>query len=194
MGELPDRLRAFVALRLSGELEHAIELFVEPLRISGGGVRWISRDNLHVTLRFLGAAVPAAKIRALDPALGRVAATTEPFTIRVRGTGGFPDLARPRVIWLGLFADPLIPLAARIEAAARECGLPPEPRPYSPHLTIGRVRNFGRWPIIRGRLAATEGLDFGVSAIDALILYQSILGESVRYQEIARYPLQPTSA
>ncbi len=194
MRALPDRLRAFVALRMNAATEAAIASVVQELREHGAGVAWVQRTHLHLTLRFLGGAVPSAMITLLDHALDQIAGTTSSFPVRTRGTGAFPSLDRPRVLWIGLLGEPLKELAGRVEAAARECGFAPEPRPFAPHLTIGRVRHLRGWASIRELLTQHVNHEFGESLVDSMILYQSELrpGGSA-YEVVARYPFRPSA-
>jgi len=194
MRALPDRLRAFVALRMNAATEAAIASFLQELRERGAGVAWVRSANLHLTLRFLGGAVPAAMIAPLDRALNRIAATTTVFPVRACGTGAFPNFDRPRVLWLGLLGAPLKELAGRVEAAARECGFAPEPRPFAPHLTIGRVRHLRGWAPLRELLAKHASQEFGESLVDSMILYESELrpGGSA-HEVVARYPFRPSA-
>jgi RNA 2',3'-cyclic 3'-phosphodiesterase len=188
---LPDKIRAFVALRMGAEVEDALAGFIETLRESSDGIRWIRRANLHLTLRFLGDEVAAAQLELLSPALEQIAAATAPFSIELRGTGVFPDPQRPRVVWVGLKSDALIALAARVEAAAVEAGFAPERRAFTPHLTIGRVRNPRAWRMVRGKIAEAAGREFGTTRVDAMMLYQSTLGpEASTYRELARHELR----
>jgi RNA 2',3'-cyclic 3'-phosphodiesterase len=189
---MPDRIRAFVALRLSAEVERTVADFIESLRPPGnprGGLRWVRPANLHLTLRFLGDRVEAATLDRLDRALIQIAAATAGFTIGVHGTGAFPNLTRPRVVWVGLKSKELIALAATIERAAIESGLAPERRAYSPHLTIGRLRDLVGWSEMRPAIEAAAERDFGRSPAQSMILYRSILAaDSAAYDELARYP------
>ena len=188
MDALPARIRAFVALRLAAEVEQAIDAFVATQRPGGAGMNWVARERLHLTLRFLGGAIDSNLIAPLGAALAQIAAETAPFGINARGTGAFPNLERPRVLWVGLAGAELKPLAQRVEAAAVRCGFAPEPRPYSPHLTIARVRNLRGWRELKRDLTAAADRDFGQSRIDSMALYRSILGAgAVTYRELARY-------
>lgn len=186
----PDRVRAFVALRMSAEVEDALAEFVETLRASSSGVRWVRRANLHLTLRFLGDRVAAEQLEQVHQALKEIAARTAPFVIGVRGTGTFPNSERPQVVWVGLASSELVDLAGRVEAAAVRCGLAPERRPFSPHLTIGRVRHRHGWAAVRGALNDAATRDFGATRADSIVLYRSVLGpETSTYSELARYAL-----
>jgi len=191
---MPERVRAFIALRLDAAVDDAIADLTERLRApendnSQEGIRWVRRANFHLTLFFLAPSVPRERLAPIADALGAIAKTTAPFEIAARGVGAFPNLARPRVIWVGLHGDALAGLAARVAEAAERCGFAPERRAYSPHLTVGRVRSL-RWP---GRLrrALDEAADssFGVSRIERVILYRSELGpQSSTYHELAAFP------
>jgi RNA 2',3'-cyclic 3'-phosphodiesterase len=190
MRALPDRLRAFVALRLNAATNAAIARFVQEIHCGGDGITWVREANLHLTLRFLGGAVPVEQLSALDGPLKRLAEATSAFAVSASGTGVFPNLERPRVLWVGLRSASLAGLAARVEATVRECGFAPEPRLFTPHLTIGRVRHWHSWVRLRERLAHRAQQDFGESLIESMILYQSVPGPGASYEVIAQYPFQ----
>jgi RNA 2',3'-cyclic 3'-phosphodiesterase len=173
---------------MSAEVESAIAELVDPLRKPRSGARWLDTGNLHLTLRFLGDKADRNLVVALDRMLSDVAAQTRPFLVEARGTGAFPNLERPRVIWIGLVSEELIRLAQKVEKAATEVGFEPEGRPYSPHLTIARVRDLNGWQRIRRVLHQSSIRGFGSTLISEMILYRSILGgQASRYQPISRY-------
>ncbi len=129
---MPDRVRAFVAIRMDPAVEQAVIDFIASMRTTGksscDGVRWVVRANLHVTLRFLGDRAAGTTLDRLDGALGEIATATTCFGIDVRGIGVFPNRRRPRVIWVGLESTTLRTLAAQVEGAAVLAGLAPEER------------------------------------------------------------------
>ncbi len=181
-------IRAFVALRMDPKLEDSLASFVEGMRGLASGIRWVRRTNLHLTLRFLGDAVDPKRLVALREKLIEIAAQTAPFVIDARGTGAFPNLRRPRVIWAGLIGNELVHLAARVEDAAVDAGFTRERRPYSPHLTIGRVRDLRGWSAARHAIESAAGREFGSSTCESMILYRSVLGpETSTYHELARF-------
>ncbi len=183
-----NKIRAFVAIRLGAETERALHDLIDELRAHGDGISWARRANLHLTLRFLGAAVDSGLIPPLIERLNTTAEETAPFAVAARGIGAFPNLSRPRVIWAGLEGEELLALASRVEKAAVESGFEAERRPYSPHLTIGRVRDLRRWTPLRQRLETAAEREFGCSTIEAMTLYESRLSsEGAIYREIARF-------
>jgi RNA 2',3'-cyclic 3'-phosphodiesterase len=173
---------------MSAQVEAAISDVVKPLRQIRSGARWVRPANLHLTLRFLGDSVHNNLLVALDGSLNEIALRTSPFILGACGIGGFPDLDRPRVIWVGLIGEELIRLAREVEDAAVRAGFTAEGRPYSPHLTIGRVRDLKGWQQIRCALDGVSNRDFGSTLISEMILYRSILGGAApQYQVLACY-------
>jgi RNA 2',3'-cyclic 3'-phosphodiesterase len=186
---LPDRLRAFVALRLDAAVDSAIAEMTQQLQSSNDGVRWVRPSNFHLTLFFLGPAVPHERIAPVAGALEAIAADTLPFDVEARGTGAFPSLARPRVIWVGLHSPDLMRLATRVIEAAARCGFKSERPDYSPHLTIGRVRSLRSRGALRRALEHETHRSFGVSRIERVLIYRSELGsEASTYHEVAAFP------
>ena len=134
-------LRAFIALELPSPLQAAIESQTKALRQAAGssGVRWVSAHNLHLTLKFLGDISPSA-VAYLDQMLAGEAARFSAITLELEGLGCFPDSHRPRVVWVGIQAPPQLEALQRgVEAGAARLGYAGDERPFSPHLTIGRV-------------------------------------------------------
>lgn len=134
-------LRTFIALEIPAQLQDAIQRQTVALRKAADtSVRWVTPHNLHLTLKFLGD-VSSTNIQFLTQMLTREAAQHAGFTLQIGGLGSFPNSRRPRVIWVGIQAPAELEALQRgIESAAARLGYSAEERPFSPHLTIGRVR------------------------------------------------------
>lgn len=135
-------LRAFIALEIPAPIREAIQQQTTVLRKSADSslVRWVPAGNLHLTLKFLGD-VSTTNLPFLTQMLAREAGQHTGFSLQVGGLGAFPNSRRPRVIWIGIHApEELSALARSLESATRRLGYPPEERPFSPHLTIGRIK------------------------------------------------------
>jgi 2'-5' RNA ligase len=135
-------LRAFIALEIPSALQTAIESQAAHLRrtLPPPLVRWVPAHNLHLTLKFLGDISPAG-VDLLVQMLASEAASFGPFTLDITGLGCFPNPRRARVIWVGMKAPAqLETLQHSVEAGAARLGYAAEQRPFSPHLTIGRVK------------------------------------------------------
>lgn len=194
MSELPETLRAFVAIRLSEEIERAVGELIDELRRPGDGIKWVAARNLHLTLKFLGPSVPIAKLENLRRELQTVATRTAAFEIDAAEVGGFPDLSRPRVLWVGLNGPPLIELAREVEDAAERCGFEREKRAFTAHLTIARIRAPHGWAKTMRALENARDRRFGVCKVAAMTLYRSILApKGSIYEPLARFPLSGTT-
>jgi RNA 2',3'-cyclic 3'-phosphodiesterase len=154
-------------------------------------VRWIKRESLHLTLKFLGQ-VDDARVETVQKAIAAAVAPLPRFTISCRGLGVFPDIRRPRVIWAGLEGGALAALAQATEAALDPLGFPREAREFKPHLTIGRWREGARGgDALRGELERWRHHDFGASAVDDTVLFQSVLKRGgAEYTPLKIFPLR----
>ena len=134
--------RLFVAIEIGDVGKRALGRIQSRLRRLLPSVRWGKPDTVHLTLRFIGDTDESRVGDAAD-ALARAAAGCAPFDFTLRGVGAFPDARRPRVLWIGV-EEPggsLAALADRLNARLSAAGFPPEERPFSPHITIGRIRD-----------------------------------------------------
>jgi len=145
-------MRLFIALNLPKKERQRIYRAARPLREGDIPVRWIDAESFHVTMKFLGE-VRRERIPALEEAITRVASSTRSFTTDFGGFGAFPTVRRPRVIWLGLGANPeLRCLKADLEWTLGDLGFDAETRSFHPHVTLGRAND-------RGGAGAFRGLD-----------------------------------
>jgi 2'-5' RNA ligase len=173
-------LRAFIAIEIPESLQEAIYQQTTPLRsaIDSTIVRWVPPANIHLTLKFLGD-VSDSNLQFLNQMLNVEARQHRPFAIQIGGLGSFPTPKRPRVIWIGAQAPAdLESLWRGIEAAATRLGYQAEERSFSPHLTIGRVRqNISTADLQRLRLAleSTQIGSLGTVQVTAVHLFKSDL-------------------
>ena len=135
-------LRVFIALSIPPPAKFELEKVVQHLAAQvPNGVRWVSLDGIHLTLKFLGNIDPA-QVEDITEAMTRGSLGTPPFKMFLSGLGTFPNQKRPRIIWAGVQGDldSVGKLQAGIEAEVSGLGFPREKRPFTPHLTLGRVR------------------------------------------------------
>lgn len=173
-------LRAFIAIEFPASLQDAIFRQTARLREAVGShsVRWVAQANLHLTLKFLGD-VSEANIQFINQMLNVEAARCPRFQLTLSGLGAFPDTRRPRVVWVGMqVPQSLRALQHSIENAAARLGYSPEERPFSPHLTIGRVRQTAsptQQHILRQTLESTQLGSIGQTEVDSVTLMKSDL-------------------
>ena len=134
-------IRAFIAVNLSPDVLDKIEQIAMDLnkRMNSVPIRWVPKENIHLTLKFLGN-VSTANLEILKDILGKVVDDHHECDISVGGIGVFPKPHNPRVIWVGMkVPQELIHLQHEIEIETARLGYSREHRPFSPHLTFGRV-------------------------------------------------------
>jgi len=176
-------IRTFVAAELDSTLTHDIAGVQQKLKRElhrlGPRVRlqWVRPDSIHLTLKFLGA-IEQSQVGIIVQALANAAREYVPFSVDVKGFGVFPDIRSPRVLWMGLSGptDRLIHLAGSIDAAVAPLGFPAERKPYSPHLTMARVKEQSH---AIGEALAESGVMrecacLGILSIQSVALMQSV--------------------
>ena len=188
-------IRTFIAIELSTDVLRQVGSLQERIKadMPPGLVRWVRPEGIHLTLKFLGD-VQADRLETIAGALQAACAPHAPFTLTVGGMGVFPNSRRPRVVWVGVDepTGTLSRLQRDVEQVIAPLGFPAERRPFSPHLTLGRVK--------RGRSAAElEALGqyttrarvrVAKMAVDVVYLMRSELSPAgARYTELATAPL-----
>jgi 2'-5' RNA ligase len=182
------KTRIFVCLPLDRAADE-IEKFLEPLR-GFRNYRWAAREQLHITLKFIGDA-SAEQITRLDSNLSRVGGT-RPFTFDLSAAGFLPNAGRARTIWLGIRdgSGQLEKLAASVDRAAAASGFEGERRAFHPHVTLARARGGTERPTPPALLESLEKAPSLTETCDSFILMKSVLAPAgAVYSPLARYPL-----
>jgi len=172
-------LRAFIAVELPLEIRQTVCNTTSKLRNEIGAlVRWVPIENMHLTLKFLGDVSPP-NVELLSQMLRAEMDLFNCFDLRLNGLGSFPNLKRPRVIYIGIQAPAgLEALQRGIESASRRLGYGSEERGFSPHLTIGRVKQnvtATEQQTIRRALAGTKIDALGIARVNSVELFKSDL-------------------
>jgi len=182
-------MRLFVAIDLPPAVLDALERLGSCLRPLAR-ISWTRRDNWHLTLKFVGE-WPEGRVGEMEAAL-RPLAGRAPIPLEVCGLGFFPNARAPRVLWVGVEAPPsLAQLARDTEEALAALGIERERRPYSPHLTLARIKEPVRLDGLHDAIARLPSAEFGSFTAESFCLYQSVLqpGGSV-YTRLAEFPFQ----
>ncbi len=136
-----DVIRSFIAIDLPANIQKMLDDISADLRNRrpSSAIRWVPAKNIHLTLKFLGE-VSSNNLEILTKILQAEVSRHRCFQIKVGGLGAFPAMRRPRVIWIGVDApNDLLSLQRSIEAETLRLGYAAEERPFSAHLTLGRV-------------------------------------------------------
>lgn len=134
-------IRAFAALNLPTAPRAYLRGLIQQWQaaLPRSAVRWVRPDALHLTLKFYGE-IPAEQVPKLKTVIAP-STRLAPLTVHLRHVGAFPNLNRPRVVWVGLAGavEALGALQQSVEVASTSLGFVPEARAFAPHLTVGRV-------------------------------------------------------
>ncbi|MEP7135109.1 MAG: RNA 2',3'-cyclic phosphodiesterase [Chloroflexota bacterium] len=176
-------LRTFIAVEIPPDVQKQIQTATESLRKEAGSslVRWVPMHNMHLTLKFLGDVSPAS-VDQLTEIIRTEADTCPAFDLQINGLGSFPSLKRPRVLWVGIQAPAELEALYRgIESACARLGYESEGRDFSPHLTLGRVKQDASavdQQRIRRALEETKIDSLGTARVNSVHLYKSDLKPS----------------
>jgi RNA 2',3'-cyclic 3'-phosphodiesterase len=162
-------IRTFIALTIPEDIKAALDTAISELKAKNHAVRWVKPAGLHITLKFLGD-IPEDTLPAVSADLDNAAALCPPLTLGLEDFGAFPNVKRPRVIWVGLVGDmnELSKLALNIDKMCIAYGIAEEKRPFSGHITLGRLK-------------APTMVDLAINPVKGLfnasqvLLYQSVL-------------------
>jgi 2'-5' RNA ligase len=198
-------VRVFVAIEVPAEVRRAIGDLIATLESacrgarhlrpgSCSGARWVHPEAMHITLKFIGE-VSEEKTARIQAALGSVSAPA-PMEIHFRETGFFPNAQRPRVFWAGIEAPPtLAAFAGAVERALEPLGIPPEQRPFQPHLTLARFKSEDGLLQLCRELERLGPVDFGSTVAREFHLFQSVLKPAgAVHTRLANYPFAEGAA
>jgi 2'-5' RNA ligase len=191
-----NQIRTFIALDFPLSILDSIEQQTKRLRQTLGNdvIRWVLTHNLHLTLKFLGN-VPVSHLEFLNQMLVQATDSITQFDLQIGGVGSFPNSNRPRVLWVGIHAPAALSnLQKAIEEGAKRLGYEKEERPFSPHLTLGRVRQGldGKdLQKIRNALSSIQLGKIGIARVDSVHIYKSDLNsEGSVYTKLFSTPLR----
>lgn len=135
-------LRLFIALHLPDNIKQLLSAVITDLKTRGGKVKYVEPKNMHLTLKFLGN-TEKEMVEPIIETLQNAVGSYTPFESSITKLGGFPNLKKPRVIWVDLFKNREIlgELSQRINNSLENLGIEKENKPFKPHLTLGRIKD-----------------------------------------------------
>ena len=186
-------MRLFVAIELDHAVKRVMLKTIDRLAEFRKTVRWVRESQMHLTMKFLGD-VPDEQVSEVSDACARVASACESFEMVVDRCGCFPAGGGVRVIWCGSQSESpaIVACAGRLDAACGDLGFEPESRPFSAHMTVGRVRE----DRTNGRLRdAVQRLQPGsaTQSVKEMTLFQSTLSpQGPTHTALGRFPFSGT--
>jgi 2'-5' RNA ligase len=174
------RVRTFIALDPGEAIRDRMVSLQENLARTGADVKWVEPANLHVTMLFLGE-VDDRDLAAVCQAAQEATAKHKAYELSVDGTGCFPNMRRPRIVWIGVGkgADETRALHASLEAPLLDLGCyRREDRPFTPHVTLGRIRSEKPMDQLAAALVKRKDYDAGAITIREVQVMSSELSSN----------------
>lgn len=173
MGE---KIRTFIAISLPEFVLQTIGQAQDTLRGSGLNIRWVRKEGIHLTLKFLGD-INRDNVEKIKATMEQATNGFSSLTLMAEGIGVFPDFRRPRVIWVGISGDVqvLFDLQDDLESQLKTLGFPKEKRPFKGHLTMGRVKGRVDKTKFREALEGLRGFKTDAFTVQSVVLFQSTL-------------------
>lgn len=190
-------MRTFIAIELPREIKDSLASLQEQLKKSGADVKWVEPQNIHLTLKFLGE-IDDKKLDKITNVLEAVAKDRSSFQIYITSCGAFPKIDYPRVIWVGIERGDkeTKEISKDLEEKLATIGISKEDRPFSSHITIGRLRS----PLKREKLVldlkAKEnnlGQEHWEFTVTKIILFKSTLTPKGPIYEVLKEAILKTT-
>jgi RNA 2',3'-cyclic 3'-phosphodiesterase len=191
-------VRVFIAVPLPVELKAKLVALQQEFRPLAPEAAWVREAGFHLTLRFLGE-VDSTKIAPIVSCMTATAQHAHPFSLALAGVGVFPHESSPRVLWVGVRdgTGHLGHIQQGLEAQLRQVGLPPEDRPFAPHLTLARLKHVLRRGDFLAALQVHRDMVLGQLNVDHFELVESQLHASgARYSIVhaVHFPRAPAAS
>jgi 2'-5' RNA ligase len=173
---MPDTIRTFIAVEIPESIISGIRELQQGINDYGVDIRWIRPENIHLTLKFLGD-VEAVDVDKISEAISKTVDGVASIPLKAKGIGVFPDIKRPRVLWVGLTGqlEFLIRLQKTLDENLKGIGFRQEKRPFKGHLTIGRIKAKMNAKKFGEALMAFRNFESETFVADKIILFKSEL-------------------
>jgi 2'-5' RNA ligase len=184
-----NQVRSFISIDLEDQRTLSrIASILSSLQALGGDLKPVEGENIHLTLKFLG----NVSITRLDEVKSSFKQLTFPsFSAEIKGAGAFPNLKHMNVIWVGVDEgwSQVEQIYEQVEKLLSTLGFKRENRPFSPHITIARVRSGRKRDEIANFLQHLGDESFGTITVDKVRLKQSVLSSSgPKYSTLLEVP------
>ena len=190
---MSERIRCFIAIELPEDLKNQIGQYISELRPLAPEIKWVRKNALHITLKFLGE-IPSARVDQIVAALMPLHQQSTAVNITITGLGAFPNEKRPRVIWLGIEPNPrdlFFELHHTLEGYLEAIGVEREKRKFSPHLTLARIKIPQEQKPLFTYVKEHPFQAYSFSVHDIVLMRSILKPVGAEYRVIQKYPLHP---
>mgnify|MGYP002036722336 FL=1 len=189
---VPQRIRVFVAIELPASVRGWAIQLQQSLSGRDIDVRWVKLPHVHLTLKFLGE-VQDRLIPEICDCVKGVSQSCDPFSMKLSDLGAFPNIDNPRTLWIGVAqgSDQLLTLHSKLENELEKFGFVPESRRFTPHVTLGRIRNVASKLEIARKLCMSKTCESeAVSVKELAVMSSEISAEGPQYRRMGRAALR----
>jgi len=181
-------IRSFIAIEIPDFIRSQVADLQDEMRRLHSHVSWVAPRNIHVTMKFLGN-IQESLVLQIGNILGEVSSRTRPFEITIENLGFFPNPRRPRVLWVGVTdrQQRLKSLFQEIEKGLLPLGFMREKRGFTPHLTIGRVRNSRGINEVVDKMRSYHFPSQSFAAKEAVLLKSTLKPTGAVYEALGRF-------
>ena len=169
-------IRVFIAIEINSEIKNELSEYLSKLKRTGADVKWVSPENIHLTLKFIGYIEKESLIN-LNKVISDAASNIEPFSISIGNIGAFPSLNKPRVVFVCVQerGNNLFKIYERLDEGVEPLGIKKESKKYVGHITLGRVKSQKNISKLKNTLNSGTECYFGREKVTSLSLIQSRL-------------------
>ena len=170
-------IRAFLAIDLDEDLKPKINKIIKSFKEIDANIKYVDLANLHFTLKFFGD-IDVEGIDLLSQKISKVVSEFEPFNIKIKGCGAFPNTNHIKVIWVGLEGDEILKdLHDKLDVEFKKLGFEADKK-FSSHLTIGRMKSAKNKNKVKYQIESFSDVEIGEMSVDKIVLKKSTLKPS----------------
>lgn len=170
------KTRAFLAIEIPEKVSKEIAELQNFLKLSDADASWVSPSNFHYNLKFFGYLTDEGISKAIE-ITQKLSSSVKPFDITIQNIGAFPSIDSPRVVWLGTAnsTNELASLAASLDKAYSEAGIPCADKKFTAHLTLCRLKSFDNTKQLTELAKQKQRINIGTFKANELVLFKSVL-------------------
>lgn len=169
-------MRVFISIEIDSEIKKKLSEYMSMLKRTGADVKWISPENIHLTLKFIGN-IEKDSLIDLNKIINDAVSCTGPFSISIGNIGAFPSLKKPRVVFVCVQekGNDLLQIYEKLNKGVERLGIVKESKKYVGHITLGRVKSQKNISKLKEMLNSERECCFGFEKVTSLSLIQSKL-------------------
>ena len=190
------RIRTFIAVELAAPMRNRLVKLQQELAPAAHDVKWVESENIHLTLKFLGE-VDETDLYEVCKTIEKAVRDEAPFEMSIAGVGAFPTARRPRVVWAGVTEGDraLIRIHKVLDQALRGLGYASEDRPFTPHVTLGRIRRTDTSPSLQAAIESQSLWKAGQCTVrEVLVMGSQLTPDGPRHHVMSRTQLEGNSS